>query len=322
MKAGQDAAIIAVVIPAYKVSRHIMQVLAGIGPEVNTIYVVDDKCPEGSGNLVVSNCRDPRVRVLFHQENQGVGGATMSGYRQALLDGAEIMVKLDGDGQMDAALIPMLVKPLIEGLADYTKGNRFYFLEGVHEMPLVRLLGNAMLSFIAKFSTGYWDIFDPTNGFTAIHRSIAGRLPLEKIARRYFFESDLLFRLNTLKGVVMDIPMTARYGVEKSNLSVLLTIPEFSWKHLVNFCKRIFYNYYLRDFGVASLEILLGAMAMLFGVVFGGVMWFNSMQTGIPATSGTVMLAALPTLVGVQLLLAFLATDVRNIPRTPLQKRM
>lgn len=313
---------LAVVIPSYKVKKHVLEVIAGIGPEVRTIYVVDDCCPENSGRYVESACRDERVRVLFHATNQGVGGAIVTGYRQALADGADIIVKVDGDGQMDPAMIPPLVSPIDAGFADYTKGNRFYFLEGLPQMPFMRIIGNAALSIIAKFSTGYWDIFDPTNGFTAIHRRAAERLPLDKIERRFFFESDMLFRLNTIRAVVLDIPMAARYGDEESNLNILRSIPEFSRKHLANILKRVFYNYYLRDFNVASLEILLGVAVFLFGVVFGTMMWLNSLQTGVPATSGTVMLAALPVLIGVQLVLAFLSADVGNVPRTPLQKRL
>lgn len=312
----------AVVIPSYKVKKHVLNVIAGIGPEVRTIYVVDDACPEGTGKYVESECRDERVRVLFHDRNRGVGGATLTGYRQALQDGADIIIKLDGDGQMDPSLIPILVKPIVAGDADYTKGNRFYSLEDLQQMPVIRLIGNSFLSFISKFSSGYWTIFDPTNGFTAIHGAVAAKLPLDKIEQRYFFESDMLFRLNILRAVVLDIPMTASYTDEVSNLSIARTIPEFLCKHAVNSFKRVFYNYYLRDFNIASLEILMGIFAVLFGVIFGARMWYLSSTTGIPATSGTVMLAALPTLVGIQLILAFLSYDVGNIPRYPLSKRL
>jgi len=313
---------VAVVIPAYKVKRHVLQVIAGIGPEVRSIYVVDDCCPEGSGEVVQSQCRDPRVRVLFHGENRGVGGATLTGYRQAVSDGAEIIVKLDGDGQMDPALIPLFVRPIAQGEADYTKGNRFYSIEDLQQMPLPRIFGNSMLSFMAKFSTGYWNLFDPTNGYTAIHGAVAAKLPFAKIENRYFFESDLLFRLNTLRAAVLDIPMSARYADETSNLRILAVIPEFFKKHLVNSCKRIFYNYYLRDFSVASIEIALGPCSLLFGVVFGASMWRQSVASGVTASSGTVMLAALPTLIGIQLILAFLSYDIGNTPRHPISRRL
>lgn len=313
---------VAVVIPCYRVHKHILEVISAIGAEVQMIYVVDDACPQQTGNYVVQECSDPRVTVLFHEANSGVGGATISGYRQAIREGADIVVKLDGDGQMEPAHIPMLITPIVNGLADYTKGNRFYYLEGVQQMPLARLLGNAALSFIAKFSTGYWDIFDPTNGFTAVHAKVLERLPLDKIDRRYFFESDMLFRLNTIRAVVMDVPLSARYADEVSNLKIFRSIPEFTRKHVRNSLKRIFYNYYLRDFSVMSLELLLGCLALFMGVSFGSIAWMKSVRTGIVATSGTVMLAALPTLAGIQLILSFLAADSGNVPKVPLHKRL
>lgn len=314
-----DNKVITVVIPCYKVKKHVLQVLRGIGPEVSYIIVVDDQCPEDSGKLVEAKCKDDRVRVLYHEENQGVGGATMSGYKEALKDGADIVIKIDGDGQMDPSFLTEIVKPVVEGVADYSKGNRFYHVEDVLQMPFVRKIGNAILSFITKISSGYWNIFDPTNGYTAIHARVISRLPLDKIDKRYFFESDMLFRLNILRAVVRDVPMKAVYGDEKSNLKIVKVLFEFSIKNLRNTIKRIFYNYYLRDFNVASLEILLGPVSLGFGVFYGLINWFYSTKTGIPATSGTVMLSALPILIGVQFILSFLNYDIKNTPNEPLQ---
>ncbi len=313
---------VAVVIPCYKVSRSILQVLAAIGKDVDSIYVVDDGCPENTGDLVIQNCVDPRVQVIHHQRNQGVGGATITGYYQAIAAGAEIIIKLDGDGQMDPAYIPALIAPILAGNADYTKGNRFFNLEDISQMPLIRVLGNAGLSFMSKFSSGYWDIFDPTNGYTAIHAKVAHFLPLDKLSQRFFFESDLLFRLNTVRAVVMDVPMPSSYGDEVSNLKISRAIFEFTIKHLKNLLKRIFYNYYLRDFNIASLELLFGMMLFLFGVVFGTHKWTLSVMSGVPVTSGTVMLAALPVIIGVQLLLSFLNYDIQNTPRNVLHTRL
>lgn len=312
---------VAVVIPCYRVVRQILGVIEAIGDEVDQIYVVDDACPQHTGDYVIKQCVDPRVQVLFHEKNKGVGGATITGYGRAIQELAEIIIKLDGDGQMDPRHIPMLIAPILLGDADYAKGNRFYYPEGVQQMPFVRLIGNAALSFITKLSSGYWDIFDPTNGFTAIHAKVAERLPLEKIEKRYFFESDMLFRLNTIRAVVMDIPLHGKYADEESSLNVLRAIPEFAFKHSCNAVKRIVYNYYLRDFSIVSLELCAGIPMLLFGIVVGIKAWVTSVQTGIVATSGTVMLAALPTLVGIQLLLSFLAADFGNVPKNPLQKR-
>ncbi|MDE2606453.1 MAG: glycosyltransferase family 2 protein [Burkholderiales bacterium] len=312
---------IAVVIPSYKVTRHVLSVIAAIGPEVWRIYVIDDKCPEGSGALVAEHCKDPRVSVVYHETNQGVGGAVMTGYRSAIEEGAEVIVKIDGDGQMDPALIPSFVGPIATGEADYTKGNRFFNLERIREMPSLRLFGNAALSFMTKLSSGYWDLFDPTNGYTAIHADVARQLPLAKISRRYFFETDILFRLNTIRAVVVDVPMDARYADEVSNLNISRIAGEFLMKNVRNFFKRIFYNYYLRDLSVASIELPLGLLLLAFGMSFGGIHWLRSVQAGVAASAGTVMLSALPTLMGLQLLLAFLNYDIGSVPRRPIHRQ-
>ncbi len=311
-----------VVIPSYKVTAHILDLISRIGPEVGTILVVDDACPEGSGELVQQQCHDPRVRVMFHDDNRGVGGAVMTGYREAIRTGADVIVKLDGDGQMDPALLPAFIAPILAGVADYTKGNRFYDLRYISRMPAMRLAGNAALSFMAKFSTGYWDIFDPTNGYTAISGRSAAMLPLDRISERYFFESDMLFRLGTFRAVVRDVPMDAHYGDEVSNLKIGKVLPEFFSKHIRNFAKRIFYGYFLRDVSVASLELLCGTALLLFGIVYGGWHWWQSISSGQTAATGVIMLAAMPVLIGLQLLLAFLAYDIASVPRNALGRSL
>lgn len=312
---------VSVVIPSYKVKNQILDVINTIGPEVIRIFVVDDCCPENTGNFVEEHCKDERVTLIRHTENQGVGEAVMSGYRAAIEAGMDIIVKIDGDGQMDPSLISNFISPIIEGEADYTKGNRFFDLEEISAMPKLRLFGNAVLSFMTKISSGYWNLFDPTNGYTAIHSKVAKHLPFKKISKRYFFETDMLFRLNTLRAVVIDIPMDAKYGNEVSNLKVSKIIGEFIAKHLRNFWKRIFYNYYLRDMSVASLELPIGTMMIVFGVVFGSIRWIASWQSGTPTPVGTIMLSALPIIIGIQLILAFLAYDISSVPHRPIHRR-
>lgn len=321
--AGADAldtpgAVIAAVIPCYKVGAHVVELVGRIGAEVDLIVAVDDACPQGSGRLLQDQCRDPRLQVVFHEVNRGVGGAVMTGYRHALAAGADVIVKLDGDGQMAPQLLPRFVAPILAGEADYTKGNRFYDLRYITRMPAIRLLGNAVLSFLNKFSTGYWDIFDPTNGYTAISGRVAAMLPFDRISERYFFESDMLFRLGTFRAVVRDVPMDAHYGDEVSNLKIGNVLPEFLGKHLRNSLKRIFYGYFLRDVSVASLELVCGAGLVLFGGLYGGWHWWQSVATGQAAATGVIMLAAMPVLIGLQLLLAFLAYDIAAVPRNPI----
>lgn len=313
---------IAVVIPCYKVLAHIESVVAAIPSYVEKIYVVDDQCPEGSGQWVQEHIVDQRLTVLFHELNQGVGGAVMTGYRAAAADGMDIVVKIDGDGQMDPELIRQFTSPIERGEADYTKGNRFYRLESLQGMPPARLFGNAVLSFITKLSSGYWNLMDPTNGYTAIHTSIVRELPLDKISKRYFFESDMLFRLGTVRAVVRDIPMHAVYADEVSNLKIHKVIPEFLWNHGKRLFKRYTYLYWLRDFNMASLYSLLSMLLLAFGGVFGATEWVRSISSGIPATSGSIMLSALPTILGIQFLLAFVQYDLSNVPDKPLHKQL
>lgn len=319
---AQTSPRVAVVIPAFRVKKHLIDVIARIGPEVSDIFVVDDACPEQSGQFISAACTDTRVRVITHTMNQGVGGAVMSGYRMASRAGCDIIVKVDGDGQMAPELLPLFIDPIIQGQADYTKGNRFFDLAHIRKMPTIRLFGNAALSFLSKFSTGYWDIFDPTNGYTAIHARVIDHLPLDKISKRYFFESDMLFRLNTLRCVVLDIPMDASYGEEVSSLKIKSILGDFAWKHMRNFGKRIFYNYFLRDLSAASFQLVVGIVMIAFGGIFGVSRWIESSQAGILTPTGTVMLAALPLLLGLQLLLAFITYDTQSIPRTPIHQRL
>ena len=313
---------VAVVVPCYREADNILDVLAGIGADVRHIFVVDDACPEGTSALVRESCTDKRVRVVTHDRNRGVGGATMTGYERAIEAGADIIVKLDGDGQMDPALIPQLIEPIVKGEADYVKGNRFHDLQGLGQMPVLRIAGNLLLSFASKVSSGYWNVFDPTNGFTAIHANVAARLPFEKIANGFFFESDVLFRLNILRATVAEMPMTARYGNEKSTLDIRKAVLNFAARHFVNTAKRIFYSYFLRDFNVASIELVLGIFLFLFGIIFGALEWRESVVTGVPATAGTVVLAALPIILGMQMLIAFLDFDTRNVPKAPIHPKL
>jgi len=317
-----QAAVVAVVIPCYRVIPHVVKVVGGIGPEVARIYCVDDACPDGSGDYIRRQCADSRVELLRNEHNRGVGGATKAGYLKALADGATVVVKIDGDGQMDPALIPRFIAPILAGRADYTKGNRFFRLESLKTMPTGRKVGNAVLSFLTKLSSGYWSVFDPTNGYTAIHCKALRELPLSRVDDRWFFESDMLFRLNTLGAVVEDVPMEAKYGIEISNLYGRRVMMQFLRGHVCNLGKRIFYNYFLRNFSVASLQLVTGFVFLCFGVIFGVVKWWGSIATGVPVTAGTVMTATLPTLMGFQLLLSFLAYDMTMQPRIPLHLRL
>ncbi len=313
---------IAAVIPCYQVKHRIMDVLADLPELIDRIYVIDDGCPRQTGAHVDRHNSDPRLRIIYHEKNRGVGGAVVSGYRQALADGYDIVVKIDGDGQMDPKYLPSLLAPIISGQADYTKGNRFFQLGDLKGMPWPRMIGNSSLSLITKISSGYWNIMDPTNGYTAIHRAALRLLPLEKLDKRYFFESDMLFRLNTIRAVVEDIPMVARYNDHRSGLSLFSALLGFPGRHLSRVCKRIFYTYLLRDFSAATILLLSGGFLLPAGMLFGGYHWHRSIVTGTPATSGTVMITALLLLTALHLLIGALNLDIANSPSTSLQRLM
>jgi glycosyltransferase involved in cell wall biosynthesis len=230
---------VAIVIPCYRVGRDILKVIRRIDSSVKQIYVIDDSCPLSTGNIVEENCIDSRIRVIRHKNNQGVGGAVKTGYLEALRNNARIIVKLDGDGQMNPAEVSRLINPIILAQADYTKGNRFCGKEVWTTMPPIRLVGNIALTFISKISTGYWKISDPNNGFTAISSEALIKLNLSKISDTYFFESDMIFNLGLQKARIMDVSIPAIYLEEESSLKISRSLFEFSYKHSKNFLIRI-----------------------------------------------------------------------------------
>tara|TARA_B110000503_G_scaffold143436_1_gene244858 strand:- start:1854 stop:2804 length:951 start_codon:yes stop_codon:yes gene_type:complete len=310
-----------VVIPSYKVERHILDVISRIGPEVKRIWVIDDCCPNGSGKLVESKVKDKRVSVINNEVNLGVGGATIVGYRAAFFAGADVVVKVDGDGQMHPEDIGTLVRPILRGIADYSKGNRFDSLDDLRKMPKVRVFGNASLSLASKVSSGYWGVNDPTNGFTAVHRSAIERVDLEKLANRYFFESDLLFRLNLAGAVIQDVSIPARYADEKSSLNIGRVIADFPLKHLKNYLKRVAYRYFLREWSLGTINLLAGIFLTGLGASFGISSFLAAASRDQATSAGQVTFASLAIILGFQLLLSFMSYDIQSEPRNPLQAR-
>jgi glycosyltransferase involved in cell wall biosynthesis len=306
---------IVVVIPCYKVSKQILKVISNIPEQVSNIILIDDQCPEKTGELVAKNVNDPRVTVLTNSKNLGVGGATKAGYLQAIKYQADIIVKLDGDGQMNPKDIAKLTKAITEEKYNYAKGNRFFTITNVKQMPIVRKFGNLVLSFMSKLSTGYYEIFDPNNGFTAIESDYLTQLPLDEIDNRYFFESDMLYQLNLLGAKVSDVPLPAIYKDEHSSLNIWQSIIIFPKKHLINFVKRIIYTYYLRDFNIASVQLLVGTIFFWWGSVLGLTTWLHNMKNGVSSATGTIMLVGILIITGVQLLLSFLNFDMRSQKR-------
>ncbi len=308
---------VAVVVPAYRVADHIERVVRGVPPWVHTIIVVDDKSPDDTAERV-TRLADPRVVLLRHTENQGVGGAVASGFAESVRRRADIVVKMDGDDQMDPAQMSRLIAPLLAGEADMTKGNRYSSLRSIKEMPLVRIIGNAGLTFLVKLASGYWNLFDPANGYLALRTATFDRLAIDALPKRYFFESGLLIELGIQRAVVKDVTIPARYGDEKSSLSVTRTLLGFPPRLLWGFLRRLFWRYFVHDFTVVSLFLLLGLPMLVFGVAFGAGLWVTYHDTDVYTPAGLVMLAAMPIILGVQLLLQAIVLDIQNVPRIPM----
>jgi dolichol-phosphate mannosyltransferase len=314
---------IAVVVPAYRAGRRIEQVLRAMPAVVRHVVVVDDASPDDTGAAAAEvAATDPRVKVLRHRDNQGVGGAMLTGYAEALRLGADVVVKVDADGQMDPAQLPRLVAPIARGEADYVKGNRFLFQFPPVRMPLPRMLGNLGLTFLTKLASGYWNIFDPTNGYTAVHASILRRIAPSNVARGYFFESSLLLELRRLSAVVQDVALPARYDGEPSSLSLPHALATFPPRLLAGFVRRLARQYYLYDFTAASVLALLGLPLLLFGAAWGGGQWYVHAQAEKLASTGTVLIGVLPIILGAQLLLEALVLDIRSTPQVPVHPRL
>jgi glycosyltransferase involved in cell wall biosynthesis len=310
---------IAVVVPCYRVEREIRSVLRGIPKYVKQVIVVDDASPDSTSGIVASSAKkDKRIILIRHEKNQGVGGAMVTGFRTALELGAQIVVKVDGDGQMDTSRMPELIAPLIRGQADYTKGNRFRDFVSLQQMPLVRRVGNMGLAFLSKAATGYWTLFDPTNGFVAIRAEVLVQLPFERIDRSYYFETSMLANLYLLGAVVKDVPMPARYRSEVSNMLIHRILFQFPFKLIETLIKRLLLKNFIYDFSMASIYTLTGLPLLVFGLTFGITKWIQYADLGIPAPTGTVMLPTLSVLLGIQFLLSAIEIDLRSVPKEPL----
>jgi dolichol-phosphate mannosyltransferase len=307
---------IGVVIPAYEVARHIGQVIRGVPDAVDRIILVDDASQDGTADRA-AEVQDPRLCVLRHPENRGVGAATLTGMDQAAAEGCTIIVKMDGDGQMDPGMIAELVRPILDGEADFVKGNRFGDPGTIRRMPRMRRAGNLALSFLTKISSGCWQVFDPTNGFFAMDASVYSRLNKGLIHRRYFFEISLLFALNLQGAVLHNVTMPAYYGDELSSMSLGRVLWEFPSLLGRQFSRRIWLQYFVLGFSVASLFLVAGVFLSAFGTVWGAAAWAKSLREGIPATTGTVMISVLPLILGFELLIQTIVFDVTRVPTRP-----
>jgi dolichol-phosphate mannosyltransferase len=304
---------IAVVVPAHNEASHIGDVLGSMPAFVDRVFVVDDGSTDGTADAVL-NVADDRIRLLRHERNGGVGAAMRTGYRAAIEDGFDLAVKMDADGQMRPEELRRLVDPFRRGIADYAKGNRFYFPNATFGMPAHRGFGNAALSFMTKLASGYWHVFDSQCGYTVASVPFLRLLDLDQVADDYFFENDMLIRLNTLNARVVDVPVTTIYGSEVSGVRVGRVALGFPPRLVSGGVRRFWRKHLVTDFGAIAALSVFGIALVLFGGLFGAYHWWESVATGQTATTGTVMIAVLPLIVGIQLLIQAFAMSVAISP--------
>jgi dolichol-phosphate mannosyltransferase len=309
---------IAAVIPAFNVAKEIGSVLRALPALFTTIVVVNDGSADETGALIDHYAElDSRVVAIHHERNGGVGAAMISGYRKAMESGADIVVQVDGDGQMPLWLVPALIEPLLNGEADYTKGNRFRDFATLRQMPLIRRIGNVALSFLAKAATGYWNLFDPSNGFTAVRADVLSQVPLHKVDRTYFFETSMLSHLYVLGAVVKEVQIPSRYAGETSSLSIPRVLRQFPLRLLMSLVRRIVLKNYVYDFNLESLNLACGLPLFVGGILYGGINWYSYSTNDLAAPTGTVVLPALAITLGMQFLLSAAHLDLSAVPREP-----
>ncbi len=308
---------IAIVIPYYNASNQIVNVIKAIPSFINFVIIVDDCSQELLDIETINATINSESKIVFirSDQNLGVGGATKIGFQKSLDLNMDITIKVDADNQMDLSYLPSLINPLLRNKADFAKGNRFRDLKALRNMPFVRRFGNLILSFLIKVATGYWNVFDPTNGYFAIKNSLLKNIELSKLSNRYYFETSLLAELYFLQTRIMDVAMPSIYGDEKSNM-ILWKMPFlFSRKLVVTFIKRILKEYFLYNFNIASLFIIVGLPLFLFGIIFGIKSWLFYASQNTFAPTGTIMIITLSIILGFQLLLQAIQFDISNTPK-------
>ena len=301
---------VAVVVPAHNEERLIGRTVSTMPDLVDHIIVVNDASSDGTAEAAKA-VGDSRAQVITLIENQGVGGAIVTGHAEALVLDADVSVVMAGDAQMDPNYLPALLDPIASGEAQFTKGNRFYGRSSFVGMPRHRVVGNLALSFLTKASSGYWNLFDPLNGYTAISREALLRLDLSQIARRYEFENDLLIHLNIQRVRAADVAIPARYGEEVSGINLRKQAPR-AVRHLARgFWSRIWWKYVLQSFSAVAL-MLFGGLALT-GSALSVSAWTVAHTLG-PATAsaGTVVLAVAPLLSGFHMLIHAMVLDIQD----------
>jgi len=304
---------VALVIPVHNESAHIIDVLASIPDWIDRVFVIDDASTDDT-RVRVATCEDPRVNLVAHSTNKGVGAAMRTGYELALSEGYDLIGKMDGDGQMCPDELMRLARPCVDGLADYAKGNRFYFQNAAADMPKHRSFGNTTLSLMTKLASGYWHVYDSQCGYTMIRAQYLRLIRLEELADDYFFENCMLIMLNELNARVVDVPVSTIYGDETSGISVLRVIRTFPLRLMSGGVRRFWRKHLVTDFGAVGVLVSLALTLSLLGFLFGSYHWWLSASTGQVASTGTVMIATLPIIISIQLAAQAFVLSVLSSP--------
>lgn len=310
--------LVSCIIPAYRARESIVDVVQGALLFANRVIVVDDGCPQRTGHVAAAAFSgNSRVHVILREKNGGVGAAMKTGIAAAIAGDADIAVKLDADGQMDPSFIDSIrIAFARDRDLVCVKGNRFFDPTLVERMPRTRLIGNAALSLLAKFASGYWNTIDPTNGYLAFNLRLLDALHWNDFADTYFFEMSVLCELGLKRLPLLEIEMPTIYTDAPSSLSIRRVILEFPPKLLRMMLRRLAMQYFLFDINLGSVYLVFGTLLMLFGLVFGAWQWAIGLVTHVGRPTGTVMLAVLPFLMGFQLLLNALMYDVQFSQKT------
>ncbi|MDB4153605.1 glycosyltransferase family 2 protein [Candidatus Pelagibacter sp.] len=308
--------LIAAVVPVFNVGENIKAFLKQIPEYVDQIYLIDDCCPLKTGKIVEENISNfKKVSISYNNKNLGVGGAVKVGYQESLKNNIDIIVKIDGDNQMNPNEINKLVEPLLSGVYDYTKGNRFLMKGEIENYPKVKFYGNIFLSFMSKLSSGYWDIYDPINGYTAITKECLQKLSLDKIDNGYFFESDMLFNLYLDKFRVKDIPVEIKYYKNQiQNMSIIKESFNFFFKNISRTFKRVKIVYFKNNFTLGSFFAGMFFINAVLTIFYGGSNYLYHYLLNEFAPTGVIVISSIFLLLTSLSFMIFLILDNYNNP--------
>jgi glycosyltransferase involved in cell wall biosynthesis len=293
---------VAVVVPAFDEERLVGETLAGIPDFVDRVFVVDDASRDETAARAQA-VGDPRIEVLRHASNAGVGAAVVTGYRRALEDEVDVTCVMNADNQMDPAELRALVEPVARGEVDYAKANRLVSGEAWTVIPRTRYLGNAVLSLLTKISSGYWHVADSQAGYTALSLDALRRLDLGRLYPRYGFPNDMLVHLNVQNARVRDVASRPIYGIgEQSGIKLRSVVPRISWLLFKAFWWRMGQKYVIRDFHPLVFFYSFGLLMLTAGFLL-GLEQLILRIAGNAITPGSGVLVAVLLIAGLQMTL-------------------